>query len=160
MKREMTLAVLAASMIFMSGCDSVDKAEAHVLKIEKGLAAIEKKLSVMEQQQKSTGAQKGITCDNASALETLKSLMDKNSDGEYEVDKANIVVWDYNPVGRYTCRAKVKKIGEKNPLGKEISSMMSGMIYGLSDGGWVHYHTYITTKDEDNFYVGLDTLKN
>jgi hypothetical protein len=93
------------------------------------------------------------------ALETLKSLMDKNSDGDYTIDTDNIVIWDYNPVGRYQCRAKVKKVGDKNPLGKDINSFMS-TLYGLKEGGWVHYHTYITTADENNFYVSLKMINN
>jgi len=155
MKKTLLLTAALGTMLLYTGCDSVDKAEAHMEKIEAKLESIEKQLA----KEQSTEVKKGVPCDNTFALQSLKNLMDKHSDGEYEIDLNNIVVWDYNPVGRYNCRAKVKKISDKNPLGKKIDSYMSSLLYGLSDGGWVHYHTYITTADENNFYVGLKMLK-
>jgi len=154
MRTQLWLAFIVGAGMSLTGCDSVDKAEAYAQKMEKSLVNIERKLEKLGEKPK-----KGIACDNGLALETLKSLMDKNSDGEYAVDKQNIVIWDYNSVGRYTCKVKVKKIADKNPLGKDINAFLS-KLYGLHDGGWVHYHTYITTQDENNFYVGIDMKNN
>jgi len=159
MKHKLITGTAMAAMILFGGCDSIDKVETHVQKIEDQLKNMEAHLALMEKRAEKNEGKKGIPCDNTSALETLKSLMDKNSDAEYVVDTKNIVIWEYNPVGRYQCRAKVKKVGDKNPLGKEINIFMS-TLYGLKEGGWIHYQTYITTADESNFYVTLQVINN
>jgi len=148
----MMLASMSAIILF-TGCDSVNKVEDYAQKFEPKMEKIERHLENIEKQLEKVEVKKGRPCDHVSVLESLKDLMDENSDGEYQVDRSHIVNWDYNSIGRYTCKAKVKKISEKNPLGKKISSFTSA-AYGLSDGGWVHYSTYITT-DEYSFYVTL-----
>ena len=100
-------------------------------------------------------SKKGIGCDNKKVTEVLEGLLQKNGDAVYKVDTANIIVWDYNDVGRYTCKAKIIKTGEKSK--SEIAPYLS-LAYGIKDGGWVNYHTYITTADSSMFYVGLDLL--
>ncbi len=100
---------------------------------------------------------KGINCDDSAALDVLKSIVDQKFNGDFEIEKSNIVVWDYNPVGRYTCKAKIKRVGDntkKKPTSKSseldalmmMSTMFAPAAYGISnEGGWVNYYTYTTT---------------
>ena len=142
------------AICFLTACDSTEKDETYMQKCEQQLEDINSHLAALERQKK-----KGFSCENAAVLKALKQLIDKNADANYIVDRSNIVIWDYNPVGRYDCRAKVKKVGNRNPLGKKINPFISNTRYGLKDGGWVYYHTYITTKDNDKFYVGIKDRK-
>lgn len=117
---------------------------------------------------------KGVPCDDKGALKTLKSIVDKKFNGDFEILKDEIVVWDYNDVGRYECRAKIKKIGEIKDKKKIATSkndtqmaleVMSQMFapaqYGIFEsGGWVNYYTYETTtstQENRNLYVEIFT---
>lgn len=115
---------------------------------------------------------KGVTCDDKGALKTLKSIVDKKFNGDFEIEKDNIVIWDYNPVGRYTCRSKIKKIGEQKekksaPKNDELAALMAmsqlfaPAQYGIGEkGGWVNYYTYETTastRKNRNLYVEIFT---
>lgn len=110
---------------------------------------------------------KGVSCEDKDALGVLKRIVDKKFNGDFEIEKDNIVVWDYNNVGRYTCRAKIKKVGEsKQQEKKESDSELAGLLamsqlfapaqYGISEkGGWVNYYTYETTQG--SLYVEIYT---
>lgn len=112
----------------------------------------------------------GVSCEDESALEVLKSIVDKKFNGDYEIEKKNIVIWDYNSVGRYTCRAKIKKVGKSKqkkalPKDKELAmlavmgEMFAPAQYGIGpDGGWINYYTYVTTasnRKNRHFYVEI-----
>lgn len=147
-----TLVIATASF---TGCETEDKQNKN-----------------SENANKLTVTKKGVSCEDESALSILKRIVDKKFNGDFEIEKNNIVVWDYNPVGRYTCKAKIKKVGERKekkvlPKGDNalMLSVMSEMFapaqFGISaDGGWVHYYTYLTTtstKENNNLYVEIFT---
>ena len=113
---------------------------------------------------------KGVSCEDEGALEVLKSIVDKKFNGDFEIVKNNIVIWDYNAVGRYTCKAKIKKVGErkeKKKLPKDTNAAMFAVMnqmfapaqYGISEnGGWINYYTYVTTsstKENRHLYVEI-----
>ena len=119
-----------------------------------------------------TASKKGITCDDRGALELLKKIVDRKFNGDFEIEKDNIVIWDYNPVGKYTCQAKIKKVGEskakKEMSGNDTENVLAAMNqifapaqYGISEnGGWVSYYTYETTtstKKNRHLYVEIFT---
>jgi len=148
-----TTILLAIAATFFTGCETEEK-----------LNKIENSLEVLVERKK------GVSCEDEAALEVLKSIVDKKFNGNFEIEKNNIVVWDYNAVGRYTCKAKIKKIGEskkKTELSKDknvaMLSVMSQMFapaqYGIgADGGWIHYYTYVTTastKENRHMYVEI-----
>lgn len=151
-----TIVSIAAVSFFLTGCDT-----------DKKLDQIIENLQTL-----SSSSGKGVSCEDADALQLLKQIVDRKFDGDFEVEKDNIVVWDYNPVGRYTCKAKIKKVGEKKEKTElpkdETAAMMTVMSqmfapaqYGIgSDGGWVNYYTYVTTastKENRHFYVEIFT---
>jgi hypothetical protein len=151
-----TTTALAVIALFFTGCETEDKLN----KISENIEKLTQVKSV----------NKGVSCDDESALEVLKSIVDKKFNGDFEIEKNNIVVWDYNEVGRYTCKAKIKKVGEKKekielPKDKNAAmlSVMSQMFapaqYGIGiDGGWVNYYTYVTTastKENRHMYVEI-----
>ena len=148
----MTLAVAA---LFFTGCETQEKLD----KIANNLEGL-------------VQTKKGVSCEDKGALEVLKSIVDKKFNGNFEIEKNNIVVWDYSAVGRYTCKAKIKKVGErkeKKKLPKNenaamlsvMSQMFAPVQYGISsDGGWVNYYTYVTTastKENRHMYVEIFT---
>jgi len=150
-----TTMVLAVAVTFFTGCDTEEKLD----KIANNLEGL-------------VQTKKGVSCEDKGALEVLKSIVDKKFNGDFEIEKNNIVIWDYNAVGRYTCKAKIKKVGEKKkktelPKDKNAAmlSVMSQMFapaqYGIgSDGGWVNYYTYVTTsstKENRHLYVEIFT---
>jgi len=115
---------------------------------------------------------KGVVCDDKGALKILKSIVDNKFNGDFEIEKNNIVIWDYNPVGKYTCQAKIKKVGEQknkkdtpkidpDNILAAMSQIMAPAQYGISeDGGWVKYYTYETTastKKNRHLYVEIFT---
>ena len=117
-------------------------------------------------------SKKGVTCDDRGALKLLKKIVDRKFNGDFEIEKDNIVIWDYNPVGKYTCQAKIKKMGERK-VKKEISkddteNVLAAMNqifapanYGISEsGGWVSYYTYettVSTRKNRHLYVEIFT---
>jgi len=141
-KITLTIITLALSTMLMTGCNSDGKTFA---------------------------SNKGVSCENTDAMELLKSIVDKKFNGDFEIDKNNIVIWDYNPVGRYTCKAKIKRVGEqkakKSTSNQDLDALMimSQMLapaqYGIGkEGGWVNYYTYQTTaasKKHNYFYVEI-----
>lgn len=150
-----TIVSITAVSFFLTGCDT-----------DKKLDQIIKNLQTLS----SSG--KGVSCEDADALQLLKQIVDRKFDGDFEVEKDNIVVWDYNHVGRYTCKAKIKKVGEKKEkteLPKDDTAAMMAMMnqmfapaqYGIgSNGGWVNYYTYTTTastKENRHLYVEIFT---
>jgi len=117
-------------------------------------------------------ASKGVACDDKVALKVLKRIVDEKFNGDFEIEKDNIVIWDYNPVGRYSCRAKIKKVGEQknkkvtttddtDNILSVMSQIMAPAQYGISEeGGWVSYYTYETTtstKKNRQLYVEIFT---
>jgi hypothetical protein len=151
-----TTMVLAVAATLFTGCDTEDKLN-----------------KISENIEKLTQVQKGVSCEDEGALEVLKSIVDKKFNGDFEIEKNNIVVWDHNEVGRYTCKAKIKKVGErkkKEKLPKDKDALMLSVMsqilvpvqYGIgSDGGWVNYYTYVTTtstKDNRHLYVEMDLI--
>lgn len=125
-----------------------------------------------ESEGKFTQSNKGVSCDDRDALEILKRIVDRKFNGDFEIDKENIVIWDYNPVGRYTCQAKIKKVGEqknkKETPKNDTEDMLAVMNqifapvqYGISEnGGWVNYYTYETTKGSLYVEIFTDKSKN
>ena len=100
------------------------------------------------------GEKKGTSCESKVAINTLTSVVNKNTNKQYAIDENNIVIWDYNPVGRYMCKAKLKKVSDKNTNKTQIAPYISA-VYGISDGGWVTYQTYETTAKDDRLYVEI-----
>ncbi len=113
-------------------------------------------------------AKKGTSCEKKDAVAILKRIVDRKFNGDYEIESDNIIVWDYNPVGRYTCKAKIKKVAEakkkstdkdKDPDAAMIAVMaelLAPAQFGISkEGGWVNYYTYETTKH--SLYVEIFT---
>lgn len=148
-----TTMVLAIAVTLFTGCETEEKLD----KIANSLEGL-------------VQTKKGVSCDDEGALEVLKSIVDKKFNGDFEVEKNNIVVWDYNGVGRYTCKAKIKKVGEKKEKKKlpknenaAMLSVMSQMFapaqYGIgAKGGWINYYTYVTTtstKENRHLYVEI-----
>jgi hypothetical protein len=125
-----------------------------------------------EQDKQTFKTKKGVSCEDRGALEVLKSIVDKKFNGDFEIEKDNIVVWDYNSVGRYSCRAKIKKVGEqktKKSASKNadmdalmaMSQLFAPAQYGIGEkGGWINYYTYETTtssKKNRSLYVEIYT---
>ena len=142
-----TIAILLTGVIF-TGCETGEKLTQH---------------------------KKGVSCDDKGALKILKSIVDRKFNGDFEIEKNNIVIWDYNDVGRYECRAKIKKVGEsktKKEVKKNDTENMFAVMnqilapaqYGISEsGGWVNYYTYVTTtstKKDRHLYVEIFTEEN
>lgn len=141
-----TTMVLAVSVVFFTGCETTNKFN----EVEK----------------------KGVSCEDKGALSVLKNIVDKKFNGDFEIEKDNIVIWDYNAAGRYTCKAKIKKIGErkaKKVVSKNDTENMLAVMnqilapaqYGIAEnGGWVNYYTYVTTastKENRHLYVQIFT---
>jgi len=158
--KKFTILVMIVSGFFLSGCEAEQKIDQVIEKLDE--------ISTSE-------VPKGVPCDDAGALKVLKRIVDRKFDGDFEIEKENIVIWDYNPVGRYTCKAKIKKASEqkeKQELPKDetaamftvMNQMFAPANYGISsDGGWVNYYTYTTTnaKEKDrHLYVELFTEAN
>jgi len=158
---KITTMILAVAALFFTGCETEEK-------INKISENIEKLTQVKH-------VKSGVSCEDKGALEVLKRIVDKKFNGDFEIEKNNIVIWDYNAVGRYTCKAKIKKVGEikkKEALPKnETAAMLSVMNqmfapaqYGIGiDGGWVNYYTYETTtstKENRHMYVEIFTENN
>jgi len=153
-----TTIALAVTALFFTGCETEEK----INKISENI----EKLTQVEH------VKSGVSCEDDGVLEVLKSIVDKKFNGDFEIEKNNIVIWDHNSVGRYTCKAKIKKVGErkkKEALPKnETAAMLSVMNqmfapaqYGIGDdGGWVNYYTYVTTastKENRHLYVEIFT---
>ena len=149
---------LAVAALFFTGCETEEK----INKISENIEKLTQVKSV----------NKGVSCDDEGALEVLKSIVDKKFNGDFEIEKNNIVIWDYNTVGRYTCKAKIKKVGERKEKPKVskdknaamlavMSQMFAPAQYGIgADGGWVNYYTYVTTsstKENRHMYVEIFT---
>ena len=151
-----TTLVLAAATLF-TGCESEETLNKIAVSMEK-----------LSSQTKESRA--GIPCEDEDALEVLKSIVDKKFHGNFEIEKEKIVIWDYNGVGRYTCKAKIKKVGERKgkealPKNKDLAmltvmgQMFAPVQYGITEeGGWINYYTYETTsssKENRHMYVEI-----
>jgi len=149
-----TIVLLIAATLF-TGCETEEKLD----KIASGIEGL-------------VQTKKGVSCEDEGALEVLKSIVDRKFNGDFDIEKNNIVIWDYDSVGRYTCKAKIKKVAERKekaelPKDKNAAmlSVMSQMFapaqYGIgSDGGWINYYTYVTTastKENRHLYVEIFT---
>ena len=158
LKTSITLVVVG---LFFTGCETEEK----INKISENI----EKLTQVEH------LKRGVSCADEGALDVLKRIVDKKFNGDFEIEKNNIVIWDHNSVGRYTCKAKIKKVGErkkKEALPKdETAAMLSVMNqmfapaqYGIgADGGWVNYYTYVTTvssKKNRHLYVEIFSESN
>ena len=104
----------------------------------------------------------GMKCDSKEIVSLTEQILNNQilKNGTLKIDPENIVVWDYNKVGRYYCKAKVSGINNDDNLN---SYML--MSYGLSFNskskeisGWVNYNTYKTTKG-GGYYVQIETTK-
>ena len=148
-----TTIILVMAVTLFTGCGTDDKPNKIASEVE----------GVVQEK-------KGVSCEDEGAIEVLKSIVDKKFNGDFEVETNNIIVWDYNAVGRYTCKAKIKKVGERKEKRKlpknenaAMLSVMSQMFapaqYGIgSDGGWINYYTYVTTtstKENRHLYVEI-----
>lgn len=100
----------------------------------------------------------GMKCNNQEVINLTEQILNnqimKNSD--LKLDLNNIVVWDYNKVGRYECKAKVNGVSKNGIEGTWILP-----VYGLSINkennkisGWIKYNTYKTTQEM--FYVEIE----
>ncbi len=149
---------LAVAALFFTGCETEEK-------INKISENIEKLTQVKN-------VNKGVSCEDKGVLDILKRIVDKKFNGNFEIEKNNVVIWDINSVGRYTCKAKIKKVGERKEKPKVskdkdaamlavMSQMFAPAQYGIgSDGGWVNYYTYVTTastKENRHMYVEIFT---
>ena len=104
----------------------------------------------------------GVECDSKRAVSLTQNILNNQvlRNGNLKLDVNNIVIWNYNKVGRYTCKAKVSG----SDGAKTVNPFLLRM-YGLSINpktskisGWIKYDTYKTTKG-NNFYVQIDTIK-
>jgi hypothetical protein len=149
---------LVAAAVFFSGCKTEDTLESMAKNLDKLTQTKER--------------QKGVSCEEKDVLEVLKSIVDKKFNGDFQIEKDAIVIWDYNSVGRYTCRARIKKVGERKEKTKlpdnenEAALAILGQIFtpaqfGIgNDGGWINYYTYVTTassKENRHLYVEIFT---
>jgi len=105
----------------------------------------------------------GMKCDSKEIISLTEQILNNQilKKGTLTIDPENIVVWDYNKVGRYYCKAKVSGINHNDDLNTYML-----IPYGLSFdsksnkiSGWVNYNTYKTTKG-GSYYVQIETNKN
>jgi len=106
---------------------------------------------------------KGMQCDSKEIVALTEQILNNQvlKNGNLKIDSNNIVVWDYNKVGRYYCKAKVNGINNDNKLNPYLL-----IQYGLSFdsktnqiSGWVNYNTYKTTQG-GGYYVQIETKEN
>lgn len=104
----------------------------------------------------------GMQCDNKEIVDLAEEILNKQilDDGTLKIDSNNIVIWDYNKVGRYHCKAKVSGVNKD-----ENVNYLTLRTYGLNFdsktkeiSGWIDYNTYKTTKD--GYYVQIEAKKN
>jgi len=105
----------------------------------------------------------GKKCDSQDIISLTEDILNSQilKDGTLKIDQKNIVVWDYNNVGRYSCKAKVSGINNDDKLNRYML-----IPYGLSlnsktneISGWINYNTYQTTQG-GGYYVQIETNKN
>jgi hypothetical protein len=159
LKTTIALVVIA---LFFTGCETEDKLN----KISENL----EKLAQVQRVEK-----KGVSCEDNDVLDILKRIVDKKFNGDFEIDKNNIVIWEYNAVGKYTCKSKIKKVGERKEKEKVSNDKNAAMLaimnqvlapaqYGIgAEGGWVNYYTYETTtstKENRHLYVEIFSESN
>jgi len=105
----------------------------------------------------------GMKCDSKEIISLTEKILNNQilKNGSLKIDPNNIVVWDYNKVGRYYCKAKVSGLNNDDKLNRYLL-----IPYGLSFNsktnqitGWINYNTYRTTKN-DGYYVQIETKKN
>ncbi len=104
----------------------------------------------------------GMKCDSKKIVSLTEQILNNQilKKGDLKIDTDNIVVWDYNKVGRYYCKAKVSGINNNDDLNTYML-----IPYGLSFNsktneinGWINYNTYKTTKG-GGYYVQIETIK-
>ncbi len=105
----------------------------------------------------------GKKCNSQDIITLTEDILNSQilKDGTLKIDQKNIVVWDYNKVGRYNCKAKVSGINHDDALNRYML-----IPYGLSlnsktneISGWIDYNTYKTTEG-GGYYVQIETKKN
>lgn len=105
----------------------------------------------------------GMQCDSKEIVSLTEKILNNQvlKNGTLKIDLNNIVIWDYNKVGRYYCKAKVNGMNNDDNLNQYLI-----MPYGLSFdsktnqiSGWVNYNTYKTTQG-GGYYVQIETQKN
>ena len=105
----------------------------------------------------------GMKCDSKEIVALTEQIVNNQilKNGTLKIDIDNIVIWDYNKVGRYYCKAKVNGVNNDKKLNQYLL-----IPYGLSFdaktnqiSGWITYNTYRTTKG-GNYYVQVETKKN
>jgi len=104
----------------------------------------------------------GMKCDSKEIISLTERILNNQvlKNGSLHIDPNNIVIWNYNKVGRYECKAKVSgNNNDKNlneylliPYGLEYDSKTNKI------NGWINYNTYETTKG-DGYYVQIETKK-
>jgi len=150
--------ILTVGALLFTGCETDKKLDKIAENLE-GLVTVKK----------------GVSCEDKGVLEVLKRIVDKKFDADFKIEEENIVIWDYNSVGRYTCRAKIKKVGEhKNKTASStdkdvamlavLTQMYAPAQFGITaEGGWINYYTYVTTassKEDRHLYVEIFTEKS
>jgi hypothetical protein len=141
--------LLGLSTVF-TACKLEEKIDERVDKITNSLEIIAKSTKTLAEKK-----DKGFPCDDEDALERLQEMVKHEFGSSFEIDRDNIVIWSQNSVGRYTCKAKVKKVKKK----KKKSSSDNDLVYTVlgkmfasdkhgvgKDGGWINYYTYLTTS--------------
>ena len=105
----------------------------------------------------------GKKCDSQDIISLTEDILNSQilNKGTLKIDQNNIVIWEYNKVGRYNCKAKVSGINHDDELNRYML-----IPYGLSldsktneISGWINYNTYETTKG-GGYYVQIETNKN
>jgi len=94
----------------------------------------------------------GVKCDNEEAVQLLEEVLNRkifHGKASIEVDRDNIVEWDYKSK-RYLCKAKIKgDLDEDMAIDKSLAltATYGFRVIGDSVDGWVFYITYIPTSE-------------
>ena len=101
----------------------------------------------------------GMQCDSKKIVSLTEQILNNQilENGSLKIDPNNIVIWDYNKVGRYYCKAKVSGINNDKNLNPYLL-IPYGLKYDAKTNkisGWINYNTYKTTKG-NSFYVQIE----
>ncbi|HIC43735.1 MAG TPA: hypothetical protein EYO73_05460 [Sulfurimonas sp.] len=107
-----------------------------------------------------TVGKSGMKCDSPEIISLTEQILNNQirKESSFTIDTSNIVIWDYNKVGRYECKAKINGLTKDGFLNTWMLES-----YGLSldqktnkISGWIKYNTYKTTTD--GYYVEIQRL--
>lgn len=106
---------------------------------------------------------KGMQCDSKEIVSLTEEILNNQilKNGTLKIDPNNIVIWDYNKVGRYSCKAKVNGKNNDDRLNPYLLPQYGLRLNSKTNqiSGWVNYNTYKTTQG-DGYYVQIETHKN